>query len=91
MKIAVYDTYVTRKDHRRMHFDILIEDTQSTSSAVLEKVFEYGEIFLAKKNQAGQILTAKECRFCHVETATAKVLEDIAVTGFSIIEMENCD
>ena len=91
MKIAVYDTYVTRKDNRRMHFDILVEDTRGIPSEVLQLVLKYGQMFLAQKNQAGQILTTKECRFCHVETATPKVVADIIAKGFSIFEMENCD
>ena len=87
MKIAVYDTYVTRKDNRKMHFDILVEDKQMNALLVLQ----YGEVFLAQKNEAGQALTTKECRFCHIATATPEILKDIIARGFSIIEMENCD
>jgi hypothetical protein len=39
MKIAVWDTYVTRKDGKIMHFDILVDENVNDA----EQVYEYGK------------------------------------------------
>ena len=38
MKCAVYDTYVTKKDGKTMHFDVIVEGKTSH-----EKAIEYGK------------------------------------------------
>ncbi|CCH54212.1 hypothetical protein BN8_03360 [Fibrisoma limi BUZ 3] len=86
MQVSVYDTYVTRTDGSVMHFDILVPST-STSQATIH---EYGQAYLSTKGQAGQPLTAKECRFCHIEQATQEIEASIASQGFHIIEMQGC-
>ncbi|HHC78812.1 MAG TPA: DUF2024 family protein [Flavobacteriia bacterium] len=35
-------------------------------------------------------LTTKECTFCHIESATQSIINEIRHKGFFIIEMENC-
>lgn len=85
MKVAVWDTYVTRKDGKIMHFDILVEDTENA-----DKVFEYGREYLKTVLQEGQPLTSSECNFCHISVAPAEVENQIRTNGFSILEMENC-
>ncbi len=85
MKAAVYDTYVPRKDGVTMHFDIVVPE-----SVPFEKVVEYGKQFLASKGQAGQPLTARECRFCHVEEASPAMREAFEKQGYYIVEMEGC-
>lgn len=86
MEVAVWDTYVTRKDGIIMHFDILapvsIKDTNI--------IYGYGREYLASKGQAGQPLTAKQCRFCHVERMRDQWEASIKTKGYYIIEMENC-
>mgnify|MGYP006316225513 FL=1 len=86
MQIAVWDTYVTKKDGTIMHFDILapVEITDTT------KIYHYGKEYLKNKRQEGQPLTSKECRFCHVETLRPQWETDIKQKGYYIIEMENC-
>jgi len=86
MKVAVWDTYVTRKDGRIMHFDIIVEDGTSQ-----KKVFEYGREYLKTKKEKGQKLTSKECNFCHTEEAKQEVESSIKEKGYYIYEMENCD
>ena len=87
MKIAVWDTYVTKKDGTIMHFDILApEDIKDTSV-----IYNYGKDYLKSKEQEGQPLTSKECRFCHVETLRPNWEEAINKQGYFIIEMENCN
>ncbi|KAF2517182.1 DUF2024 family protein [Flavobacterium foetidum] len=87
MKIAVWDTYVTRKDGKIMHFDILVDENLNDA----EQVYEYGKKYLKSVAQEGQALSSKECRFCHIDKAPIEVENQIRENGFSIIEMENCN
>lgn len=86
MKIAVYDTYVTRRDGRIMHFDILVPVELKDEA----RVHQYGKEYLEGKNEKGQPLTSRECNFCHIEQASPTIISDINRRGFSIIEMEGC-
>lgn len=86
MKIAVWDTYVTKKDGVVMHFDILVPDTITNP----ETVYQFGKEYLESKGQAGQPLSSKECQFCHVESMKNSWEESISTKGYYIIEMENC-
>lgn len=87
MKISVWDTYIQRKDGRRMHFDILVPDDLKDERTV----FVYGMAYLKSKSLEIPGLTTKECRFCHIERATEETAERIAKKGYDILEMENCD
>ena len=87
MKIAVWDTYVTRKDGKIMHFDILVDENVNDA----EQVYEYGKLYLKSVDQEGQALSYKECRFCHIDRAPIEVENQVRENGFSIIEMENCN
>jgi Domain of unknown function (DUF2024) len=86
MKIAVWDTYVIKKDGSEMHFDILAPEEIKDTSVI----YNYGKEYLKTKGQEDQRLTSNECRFCHVETLKPKWEEAIIRDGFYIIEMENC-
>jgi len=86
MKVAVWDTYVTKDDGAQMHFDILAEDSIKDE----QQIYTYGNNYLASKGLSKLSLTTKECRFCHIEEASAEVINDINKTGYSIIEMEGC-
>jgi Domain of unknown function (DUF2024) len=86
MKIAVWDTYVTRKDGKVMHFDILVDENLKDEN----QIFEYGKTYLKSVMQEGQNLTSRECNFCHIDKAPEEVEQQILNSGFSIIEMENC-
>ncbi|GAB3279889.1 DUF2024 family protein [Larkinella harenae] len=86
MQVSVYDTYVTRTDGSVMHFDILVPTTVTNEATI----HQYGQTYLATKGQAGQPLSAKECRFCHIEQASEPILESIASQGFHILEMQGC-
>ncbi|MCC6816022.1 MAG: DUF2024 family protein [Saprospiraceae bacterium] len=87
MKIAVWDTYVTKKDGNVMHFDILAPAEIRDTSLI----YAYGKEYLKSMGQDGQSLTSKECRFCHVETLRPSWEKDIQDRGYFIIEMENCN
>lgn len=87
MKIAVWDTYVTKKDGSLMHFDILVPDQMR----IKEKVYEYGHEYLSTKGQKGQALASNECRFCHIEQATPEIEKSVNDNGYYIIEMQGCN
>lgn len=86
MKVAVWDTYVTKKNGKVMHFDIIAPQEVKDTSII----YGYGKSYLKTKGQAGQSITAKECRFCHIETLKPQWKEEITQKGYFIIEMENC-
>lgn len=86
MKVAVWDTYVPRKDGRVMHFDI-IAPQEIKDTAI---IYGYGKAYLKTKGQEEQPLSSKECRFCHVEAIRHDWEMEIKQKGYFIIEMENC-
>ncbi|MCY1227488.1 hypothetical protein D3C87_47350 [compost metagenome] len=86
MKVAVWDTYVTKKDGSIMHFDILAPDEISD----LETIYDFGKKYLKSKNEEDSTLTSKECNFCHIEKATEEIVNSIEQKGYFIIEMEGC-
>ena len=86
MKIAVWDTYVTKSNGEVMHFDILAPECIKDESII----HQMGKAYLSTKNQQDAVLTAKECRFCHQEIAAAEMVESIQRQGYFIIEMEGC-
>ncbi|RZA14849.1 MAG: DUF2024 family protein [Proteobacteria bacterium] len=79
-------TYVQRADGLRMHFDILVPSDLKDHEVVLQ----YGRRYLAAKGVAPDTLKAEKCSYCHMESASRAVEEEIAAEGFVIIEMENC-
>ncbi|HOZ81886.1 MAG TPA: DUF2024 family protein [Bacteroidia bacterium] len=86
MKVAVWDTYVTKKDGSVMHFDI-IAPSEMKDTAV---IYNYGKTYLKSRGQEGQPLSAKECRFCHIESVRPDWEASIHKDGYFIYEMENC-
>ncbi len=86
MKVAVWDTYVRKKDGTVMHFDIIVPDNVTDA----QLVFSYGIAYLAAKGQEGQPLSTKECSFCHVQEVRPQWELAIKQNGYYIYEMENC-
>ena len=86
MQVAVWDTYVRKKDGTVMHFDIITPDHIKDEKTI----HTFGKEYLQSKNQETQSLTAKECSFCHIEKATDEMTLSIEQRGYYIIEMENC-
>ena len=85
MECAVYDTYVTKKDGRIMHFDVIVEANTSH-----EKAISYGKEFLEQVGQGGQTMTQEECQFCHIQEAPPVVAKEIENRGYFIQKMEGC-
>lgn len=86
MQVAVWDTYVTKKDGTIMHFDIIVPATMNDTTVI----YNFGKEYLKSKAQQGQALTAKECRFCHIEKLKPEWESAIIQKGYYIYEMENC-
>lgn len=87
MQVAVWDTYVTKKDGSVMHFDIIAPDHIKDEKII----YTFGKEYLASKNQEGQPLTARECQFCHIEKASLVMENSIQQKGYFILEMQNCN
>lgn len=85
MKVSVYDTYVTDEDDRLMHFDVIVP-----ADTAAERAIEFGRRYLQQKGKQAQTLTAKECRFCHVQEAPDQWRQAIEADGYFIYEMEGC-
>ncbi len=86
MEVAIWDTYVVRKNGLTMHFDIVVPTTIKNK----EVIYTFGKEYLQSKSEEGQPLSSKECRFCHIEQASTKMIESIHQKGYYIIEMQNC-
>lgn len=87
IKVAVWDTYVTRKNGTIMHFDIIVPAELKDENII----YSFGKEYLKTKNEEGQTLTANECSFCHIETIKPHWEEAVKQKGYYIYEMENCN
>lgn len=87
MEVSVWDTYVKREDGKQMHFDVLAPSSLNDKNTV----FEFGNSYLKNKPFKIVDLTAKECKFCHIEEASKEVVNAIQKQGYYIIEMQNCN
>lgn len=87
MKVAVWDTYVTKKDGTIMHFDIIVPEEIKDADVI----YKYGRAYLKIKMQENQPLTSNECRFCHIESVKPAWEYEIEQKGYFIYEMENCE
>jgi hypothetical protein len=87
MKVAVWDTYVTKKEGSIMHFDIVAPSELKDEATI----YNYAKEYLAIKNQEGQAISANECNFCHIESATEEMVLAIKEKGYYIIEMQGCN
>ena len=85
-KVNVWDTYVTRKDGKMMHFDI-IAPVEITDTDV---IYGYGKEYLKTKGEEGLPLASNQCRLCHIEKLRPEWDAEIDQKGYFIIEMEGC-
>lgn len=87
MKVAVWDTYVTKADGVIMNFDIIVPESEKEP----ETIYGYGQDYLKSKAMPNYPITSNHCTFCHIETATEVMLSNIRQKGYSIIELKNCE
>ena len=85
MEVAVWDTYVKKKNGTVMHFDIIVP--KNTYEKI---VYGYGCQYLHTKGEDGQQITAEACSFCHIEQAGKEIESSINRMGYFILEMEGC-
>lgn len=84
MPVAVWDTYVKKKNGNVLHFDIIVpEDFQDEKA-----IHQFGRSFLAEKGEPEGVITTEHCRFCHIEAPAEEVVQSIARKGYYILEME---
>ncbi|MEO1049229.1 MAG: DUF2024 family protein [Bacteroidota bacterium] len=86
MNVAVFDTWVRKQEGGLMHFDIVVP-TETPNQDVLD----YGKAYLSHKGQGSRDLSAKECRFCHIESPGPEIIDSIERQGYHIIEMQGCN
>ena len=84
MECAVYDTYITKKDGRIMHFDVVVD-----ASTPHDKAIDYGKEYLFTA-EGGQKMTQEECQFCHIQEAPPFIEKAIEQNGYWIQKMEGC-
>ena len=83
MKVAVWDTYVPKKDGNVMHFDIIAPDNIKDGGII----YQFGKDYLTAKNEENSALDTDECQLCHIEEPSAEMIESIANKGYYILEM----
>ncbi len=87
MKVAVWDTYVTKTDGQVMHFDIIVPQEIKDKTMI----YSYGMEYLKTKGQEGSQFSTNECNFCHIEKIKSEWEAIINLKGYVIVEMENCE
>lgn len=89
MKVAIWDTYVKRKDvAKEMHFDIVVPQTMND----LQIIIEYGLEYIKSKPFSTWGLSSTECTYCHIEESNRKkIMTSIQNKGYAIKEIENCN
>lgn len=85
MEVAVFDTYVKKKDGRYLHFDIIV-----TKETCFEEVLLFGNAYLQTKKGDGLVISHKDCRFCHITEIIPRWQEQIQEKGYYIHELEGC-
>lgn len=70
-----------------MHFDILVPAALKDHDTVLG----FGRTYLAAKGIPSMVLNAEKCNYCHMESATSLVEQEVKSMGFAILELENCE
>jgi hypothetical protein len=85
MQINVFDTLVTHKDGRKMHFDVLLPKGSSQEKAKACVAHWLDEI-----NIQTDSIKLDKCTFCHYELATPEIDESIHSHGYAILQMEGC-
>lgn len=85
MEVAVFDTYVKKKDGKFLHFDIIV-----TKETCFEEVLLFGNDYLQTKKEAGLVVSQKDCRFCHITEIIPRWQEHIRQKGYYIHELEGC-
>lgn len=85
LTVAVWDTYVMKKDGSVMHFDIMVPEDFNDQKTI----FKYGEDYAKSKGENYPVIDTTKCQFCHVEQVTSEARDGIADNGHYILEMDD--
>lgn len=85
MEVAVYDTYVKKKDGGHLHFDIIVN-----KATRFEQVLVFGNAYLQTKRGEGLLVSHKDCRFSHITEVIPRWEVQILRKGYYIHELEGC-
>jgi len=85
MEVAVFDTYVKKKNGGYMHFDIIV-----AADTHYDHVLTFGKAYLQSKQRASPHISTRDCRFCHLEEVVPVWEKTIARQGYYIHEIEGC-
>ncbi|QHS61460.1 DUF2024 family protein [Chitinophaga agri] len=85
MDVAIFDTYVKRREGGYMHFDIIV-----SADTNYENVLTFGNAYLKSKSIEKQSVSSRDCRFCHVQEMIPTWEQSIRQNGYHIYEMEGC-
>ncbi len=85
MSVAVWDTYVKKRDGSVMHFDIIVPSTLKDAATI----HRYGGEYLASAGEAGAKISTEECQFCHIENPSEDMQAAIDDKGYYILEMDD--
>ncbi|PUZ26834.1 protein of unknown function [Chitinophaga costaii] len=86
MKVAIFDTYIPRKNGGFMHFDIITPADTSYEQALI-----FAQEYLRSKSQPILALTCKECKFCHLEQVVPSWKTHILRQGYYVHELKGCN
>ena len=85
MNITIWDTYVSRKDGKEMHFNIFTPKNLQN----LEKIIDFGLEYLKSKPFETSGLISNQCNQCSFENINV-ITDAITQRGYSIKEIKNC-
>ena len=77
MKVAVWDTFVVRKDRKGiMHFDIIVPDILEDRN----QIKSFGLKYLNSKGFETEGITMDKCNFCHIDKVSENTTQEINQT-----------
>lgn len=83
MEVAVYDTYVKKKDGRHLHFDIIVN-----KATRFEQVLVFGNVYLQSKRGERLLIFHKDCRFSYITEIIPQWEMQILRKGYYIHELK---
>ncbi|MCU7932652.1 MAG: DUF2024 family protein [Candidatus Thiodiazotropha sp. (ex Codakia rugifera)] len=84
MKIDVYDSYALISDGTQFHFDVLVPE------GVIGKAQQYATEWLKEIGICDADITLEQCSFCHSESVTPEIEQQLVLNGYFILQMEGC-
>jgi hypothetical protein len=84
MKIAVFDTYVKKRDGAILHFDVLVPENSGQHAE------KFARQWLASIGLPADAFDLQSCRYCHSESPKPDVMQQIRSQGYYILQMEGC-